>query len=93
MSARNEAKERLMDELAAMSDDEFEARCKRITAEINARHKPIPPRSLVPCTWRKEGEFWESICGLSWWNLDGAPAVKNMKYCPKCGSAIVEVTP
>lgn len=93
MSARNEAKERLMDGLAAMSDDEFEARCKWLTAEINARHKPIPPRSLVPCKWKNEDEFWESTCGLSWWLTDGTPAENNMNFCPKCGGCITEVTP
>lgn len=95
MSARNEAKERLMDELAAMSDDEFEARCKWLTDEINANNQnkqPLAPRSLTPCTWRSDEEdHWTAACGLAWWICDGTPAENNINFCPKCGGRITEV--
>ena len=61
---------------------------------MNDRSAYVHTRHQV-CRWSpmnpNENGAWETQCGEAFWFEVGTPTDNNMKFCPFCGGALIQV--
>lgn len=53
-----------------------------------ALKKCLNTHSAKSCSWKNEGEYWETDCGNAFTFTAGDPTENRMKFCPYCGKAL-----
>jgi len=52
----------------------------------------IQSDELEKCEWSYNDEFWESLCGVSWYfDSGGTPEEHGMEFCYKCGKRLESI--
>jgi len=64
--------------------------------QINQRLEVLEAKTRAhSCTWTQSPDphmpdTYEATCGAIWTFTEGGPAENNMRFCPECGSKVVE---